>query len=76
MKASAEAIYAWRMSHKLTRERLAHLLGKSLSTVVRWEHEEKSDPRISEILAMEALKPGLFKRLLPRKSRRSGPSRS
>jgi hypothetical protein len=50
----------------MTREAVAVALGKSLSTVVRWESEQTSDPRLSELLAMEKLKPGLIRRLIPK----------
>lgn len=52
----------------MSREAVASALGKSLSTVVRWESEQTSDPRLSELLEMEKIKPGLLRRLLPRES--------
>lgn len=67
MKRAAAAIQQWRTSGAyMSREAVASALGKSLSTVVRWENERTSDPRLSELLEMEKLKPGLLKRLLPR----------
>lgn len=54
-------VAAWRSNSepKFTREQLASALGMSVSTVVRWESSKHSNPRFSEIWAMEALKPGL-----------------
>ena len=51
----------------MSREQVASALHKSISTVIRWEHEKTSDPRMSEILEMEKLKPGLIKRLFKMK---------
>lgn len=50
----------------MSREAVASALNKSLSTVVRWENESISDPRLSELLELERLKPGLLQRLLPK----------
>lgn len=67
VKRAARVIQAWRTGGEyMSREALASAIGVSLSTVVRWENEQTSDPRLSELLEMERVKPGLLKKLLPR----------
>lgn len=59
----ARIISSWRRkTPMLTREALAAKLGVSVSTIVRWERPS-SNPRLSEICAMEQAKPGLIEHL-------------
>lgn len=61
---AAKIISAWRLNGEtITRESLAAKVGTSVSTVVRWEQPKHSNPRLSEILAMESVKPGLVSAL-------------
>lgn len=58
------AIEAWREHERLRQEEVAAKLGRSMSTVQRWERGLQ-DPRLSDIVAMEKLRPGLVPRLFP-----------
>jgi len=65
-KSIAVVIRQWREDGgaPLTREEVAATIGVSISTVVRWENEKTSDPRLSEILKLERIKPGLAAKLI------------
>jgi hypothetical protein len=60
------AVAAWvNLEPKIPLERVAAETGRSISTVRRWvtEGEAEFEPRLSDALVMEKLKPGLFKLL-------------
>lgn len=55
------AIRTWRQlpPSALTQQALARALRQSTSTIMRWE-AGRTEPRISEVLKMEAMRPGLW----------------
>lgn len=63
-KAIGRVCREWRDSgmFRLTKEKLAEAIGKSISTVQRWEGG-LSEPCVSDLRRMEETKPGLLKRL-------------
>ena len=52
----------WRENCGLTREQLAPLIGKSVSTITRWERG-MAEPRVSDLRTMEERRPGLIEAL-------------
>jgi transcriptional regulator with XRE-family HTH domain len=52
----------WREECELTREQLAPLIGKSVSTITRWERGV-AEPRVSDLRSMEERRPGLIEAL-------------
>lgn len=72
-----DAIAEWQREPPATSpERIAFETGKSASTVFRWwaQSGPRFEPRMSDILVMERLKPGLIARLLKlvKKAKRNG----
>jgi len=60
----ASCIKSWREAEPaMSREQLAGAMGRSMATVQRWERD--GDPRLSEVHSMEALKPGLLRKIFP-----------
>jgi len=63
---TGEAILRWRVSGAtISKEELAAHLGRSMSTIQRWERGAQ-EPRLSDVRAMEEYKPGLVALLFPR----------
>jgi transcriptional regulator with XRE-family HTH domain len=52
----------WREACGLTREQLGPLIGKSISTIQRWERDQ-AEPRVSDLRTMEERRPGLIEAL-------------
>lgn len=58
----AKALRRWRKRAGLAVEPLAHKLGVSRSTYIRWERGEH-EPGVSDVMRMEAIHPGLVEAL-------------
>jgi len=64
MATTAEAIRTWRTKGKTTytQQELANKLDRAIATLARWERGQ-GEPGIADMKAMEALKPGLLRRI-------------
>ena len=64
--AIGDAIYAWQREEPVVSpERIAVATGACVSTVFRWKKEgtARLEPRVSDLVLMERLKPGLLARV-------------
>jgi DNA-binding transcriptional regulator YiaG len=52
----------WREGCEMTREQLAPLIGRSVSTIQRWERGI-AEPRVSDLRTMEERRPGIIEAL-------------
>jgi ribosome-binding protein aMBF1 (putative translation factor) len=60
---TGQIIRSWRLEGEpITQQTLAYQLGRALGTINRWE-ADAVEPRVKDIRAMEALKPGLVQAL-------------
>jgi len=57
-RTTGQIIRAWRMDGEMTQQTLAYKLGRATGTVNRWE-AGLVEPRVADVRAMEALRPGL-----------------
>lgn len=63
---TGDAILSWRLAgQEISKEELAAHLGRSMSTIQRWERGAQ-EPRLSDVRAMEEYKPGLVALLFPK----------
>jgi transcriptional regulator with XRE-family HTH domain len=53
----------WRERARLTREELAMKTGRCLSTIRNWEKDR--EPRVSDLVMLEEIHPGLVRALFP-----------
>ncbi len=60
----AQVMRRWRKLTELTREHIATIAGRSLSTVTRWE-DGKVSPQIRDIRVLDEHTPGLVAMLFP-----------
>jgi len=59
---TGQIIREWRLAGEMTQQTLAYKLGRATGTVNRWE-VGAVEPRVADVRAMEALRPGLVEAL-------------